>query len=224
VEGEIISFPCSQVYSTIPLPELVAKLDPSPPPAVLQARAALRFRALRFVNVMLRRELVSPNTWMYVADRRYRISRIQEPKHRSPDMAPPGCTSLMLEVPCNVGDALWRADDEEILPELLRELEDLGFSLAGDVVGSFSARVAHGYPIYHLGYASSRDVLLSHLGRYKNVISGGRQGLFRYIFLDAAMQMGKLAGHQIMHGVTGAASLDAIRREKRLIEADALTA
>ena len=96
---------------------------------------------------MLAREQVSPNTWMYVADAKYRISRIQEPKHRSPFMAPIGCTSLMLEIPCNVGDEIWNAGDEQILRLGLDELADLGLRVGPDVVGAFSARGAHGYPM-----------------------------------------------------------------------------
>ena len=108
-------------------------LEPAPVAPLAEACDALRFRALRFVNVALARPLVSENTWMYVADPRYRISRIQEPKHRSPFMAPQGCTSLMLEVPCNVGDSLWSASDAEILELTLAELEHLGFSLRADL-------------------------------------------------------------------------------------------
>jgi protoporphyrinogen oxidase len=224
VGAEIASFPCSHVYATIPLTSLVGKLDPAPPPEVDRAAEALRFRAIRFVNVLLAREVVSPNTWMYVADVRYRIARIQEPKHRSPFMAPAGCTSLMLELPCNVGDNIWNADDNEILELGLGELEELGVRVRADVVGAFSARVAHGYPIYRLGYDADRQILLSHVARYTNVTTGGRQGLFRYIFLDAAMEMGQIAAQQILAGTRDAPALDAVRRDNDLLETAALTA
>jgi protoporphyrinogen oxidase len=222
--GGTITIPCRHLYATIPLPDLLRKLDSSLPQSVEDAAQALRFRALRFVNLMLRRELVSENTWMYVADPRYRIARIQEPKHRSPAMAPAGCTSLMLEIPCDVGDEVWSASDEAILPLVLGELSALGFSVERDVVGSFSARVAHGYPIYHQGYGRERDILLAHAARFDNVISGGRQGLFRYIFLDAAMEMGSVAARQILGGSPSSSAVDAVRRELELLEARAITA
>src|SRR5262249_31343777 len=161
-----------------------------PSASVTRAVAALRFRAIRFVNLLLSRETVSPNTWMYVADARYRIARIQEPKHRSPFMAPAGRTSLMLELPCNVGDEIWSAGDDAILRACLEEPDDLGLGVRSEVLGSFSARVAHGYPIYRVGYEEHRQELLSRVAGYTNVTTGGRQGLFRYVFLDAAMEMG----------------------------------
>jgi protoporphyrinogen oxidase len=212
------------VYATIPLTSLVSKLDPDPPQPVARAIGALRFRAIRFVNVMLAREAVSPNTWMYVADPQYRIARIQEPKHRSRFMAPSGRTSLMLEIPCSVGDEIWTSFDDAILRLCLAELAELGFPIEADVVGSFSARVAHGYPIYQLGYDADRQTLLTQVGRYSNVTTGGRQGLFRYVFLDAAMEMGQMAARQILTGTRDASALDAVRRENALIETSALTA
>src|SRR5206468_4740683 len=65
---------------------------------------------------------------------------------------------------------------------------DLGLRVRDDIVGSFTTRVAHGYPIYRVGYETSRDLLLSAVAKYPNLLTGGRQGLFRYIFLDAAME------------------------------------
>jgi protoporphyrinogen oxidase len=224
IGGETVSFPCAHVYSTIPLTSLVGRLDSSPNEAATLATSALRFRAIRFVNVLLAREMVTPNTWMYVADARYRIARIQEPKHRSPFMAPAGRTSLMLELPCDVNDQVWNADDDDILHACLDELGELGLRIRSDVVAAFSARVAHGYPIYRVGYEGHRQTLLSRVASYSNVTTGGRQGLFRYVFLDAAMEMGQIAARQFLAGARGSAELDAVHRESELLEAAALTA
>ncbi len=102
--------PVAELLSTIPLTELAHALTPSREGLVARATRALRFRSLVFLNVTLRREAVSENTWMYVASGRLRISRIQEPRRRSPEMAPPGRTSMMIEIPCDVGDDVWTAD------------------------------------------------------------------------------------------------------------------
>jgi protoporphyrinogen oxidase len=218
VRGERVTFPCSGVYATIPLGDVAKQLGGDAPPS------RLAFRAIRFVNIMLRRREVSPNTWMYVADPRYTITRIQEPRHRSPDMAPPGTTSLMLEIPCAEGDAIWSGADADLVELVLRELEALGYDVRADVVGSFSFRVPHGYPIYRVGYEVDRDRLLAHVARWENLALGGRQGLFRYIFLDAAMEMGELAAKQLLHGSIDTSAIDRVRRESVLLEARALSA
>jgi len=212
-----------ELLSTLPLPEFARMLRPDLPPEIEAAARRLRFRALAFVNLMLSRRDVSENTWMYVASGEMTMSRIQEPKRRSPFMAPEGHTSLMLEVPCDVGDRTWEAGDGELRDRMLAELRALGLP-AHDVLSSFVVRVAHGYPIYHLGYERDRQALLGEVARFENVRSAGRQGLFRYVFMDAAMQMGMKAAGQMVAGERGGAGIDAIGRSARVIEAGALTA
>jgi protoporphyrinogen oxidase len=212
-----------QLLSTIPLPDLVRQLHRDPPTELARAAKALRFRALTFVNVMLSREDVSDNTWMYVASARHSMSRIQEPKRRSAAMAPVGHTSLMLEIPCDHGDATWSASLPELRARAREELAELGLPI-DDVLDAFVVRVEHGYPVYHLGYERDRQALLEAVGRFDNVVTGGRQGLFRYIFMDAAMQMGAAAAEQMVRGSGDSRAIDGIGRSSRLIEGQALTA
>jgi protoporphyrinogen oxidase len=188
-----------------------------------RAAQALRFRALTFVNLMLRRPNFSENTWMYVATGALSTSRIQEPKRRSPSMAPPDRTSLMLEIPCEVGDVTWTGSAEELRRRALDELRSLGFRV-DDVVDAFCVRVAHGYPVYHLEYDRDRRLLMREVGRFSNVQTAGRQGLFRYVFMDAAMQMGIRAAEQMISGRRDSEALDAIGRASHVLEVSALTA
>jgi protoporphyrinogen oxidase len=215
--------PVGELLSTMPLPDLVRLLHPGLTGDLERAAAGLRFRALTFVNLMLGRAEFSENTWMYVASGALKTSRIQEPKRRSPAMAPAGRTSLMLEVPCDVGDATWSAGIDQLRAQGLRELATLGF-LVDDVLGAFCVRVAHGYPIYHLRYDDDRRLLLGEVDRFANVRTAGRQGLFRYVFMDAAMRMGIQAAEQMLAGRRDAAALDAIGRSTRVVEAAAITA
>jgi protoporphyrinogen oxidase len=214
--------PVGELLSTLPLPDLARMLRPATS-EIEAAASRLRFRALCFVNLMLARADFSDATWMYVASPAYTMSRIQEPKRRSPSMAPPGMTSLMLEVPCDAGDATWRAGDGELRERMTGELGALGFAV-DDVLSSFVVRVANGYPVYRLGYERDRAALLGEVARFANVRTAGRQGLFRYVFMDAAMQMGMRAAAQMLSGERGGAAIDAIGRSARVIETTALTA
>jgi protoporphyrinogen oxidase len=215
--------PVGELLSTLPLPELARMLAAASPMAIDEPARRLRFRGLTFVNLMLARSDFSDCTWMYVPSRDWAMSRIQEPKRRSRWMAPEGRTSVMLEVPCNVGDTTWEASDGELRTRMLSELEALGFRV-NDVLSSFVVRVEHGYPVYHLGYERDRQALLTHVARFANVRTAGRQGLFRYVFMDAAMQMGLKAAQQMLAGERGGAGIDAIGRATKVIETSAITA
>ena len=216
------------VLSTIALPTLTRMLggrglDGS----VARSADRLRFRAIRLCNILLDLPEVSPHTWMYVSEPRYLMARIQEPRQRSPFAAPPGKTSLMLEIPCHVGDATWSASDDEIYARCMDDLERLGFPhVRAATLGHFSTYVEEGYPIYHLDYAHDRDRLLAFVGATKNVISCGRQGAFRYIFMDTAMEMGIAAAAALLRGSDGAGArpIAELRSERGLVESQALTA
>lgn len=218
------SLSCDHVISTIPLPDLARMLYPNNP-GVRTAADQLGFRGVRFLNILLDREDVSPNTWHYVADPRYLATRVQEPKRRSPWSAPTGKTSLMLEIPCEEGGEVWAQPDSDLLDRCLDDLSHLGIRVASDVVGSFSTRITHGYPVFHLGYRKPRDKLLAAVDAIKNVVTCGRQGTFRYIFMDTAMQMGMMAARKIMGTEsTRNVELRNLHDENSLLECKAVTA
>jgi protoporphyrinogen oxidase len=217
---------CDAVISTIALPELARHLGgPTWPADVERATRRLRFRAIRLLNICLDRPSVSPHTWMYVAEPRYLMARIQEPRHRSPFAAPAGKTSLMLEIPCAVGDAVWRASDETIYERCLEDLQHLGIDGVREAtLDRFSTYVEEGYPIYHLGYAEDRARLLGFVGETDGLVSCGRQGAFRYVFMDTAMEMGLLAASQVLGRPHGHRAITELHAEHGLIEAQARTA
>lgn len=227
-DGREQSLDADALLSTIALPTLTRMLGGGAlAPDVMRSADRLRFRAIRLCNVLLDLAEVSPYTWMYVSEPRYLMARIQEPRQRSPFAAPPGKTSLMLEIPCHVGDATWSASDDEIYARCIDDLERLGFvRLRAATLGYFSTYVEEGYPIYHLDYARDRDRLLAFVGATKNVISCGRQGAFRYIFMDTAMEMGIAAAQALLSGSDGAGArpIAELRSERGLVESQALTA
>jgi protoporphyrinogen oxidase len=225
--GRVEELQADAVISTIALPAVARMLGGRGlPDDVARAGERLRFRAIRLCNVLLDLPEVSPHTWMYVSEPRYLMARIQEPRQRSPFAAPAGKTSLMLEIPCAVGDATWRAPDDEIYARCMRDLRSLGLrNIEEATLGHFSTYVEEGYPIYHLDYQNDRNRLLSFVGATSNLISCGRQGAFRYIFMDTAMEMGIAAATAVLRrDGAGGRPIAELRSEAGLVESLALTA
>ncbi|HJP19565.1 MAG TPA: FAD-dependent oxidoreductase, partial [Nitrospinota bacterium] len=173
-----------QFLSTIPLDSLAQLLGFENPPALL-------FRSLRFLNIELNRETLSPNTWMYIPEDDFIMTRIQEPKHRSPFSAPNGKTSAILEIPCDKGDAIWNMSNEKLLKRVIKDMQSLGFDIEKEISGSFSTWAEHAYPCYKIGYMKKVEKMRNFVNRFENITTLGRQGLFRYIFMDTAMVMGR---------------------------------
>lgn len=195
--------------STIPLDELQKLLG--------EGDVSLPYRSLRFLNVMLDRESLSPNTWMYVPERDLVMTRIQEPRRRSEFSAPEGKTSVMLEIPCEYGDKLWNMPDEELLERTLRDMKKLGFDISAQVRGCFSTRARHAYPRFEIGYREKVNHIRKRLKTYQNLSTLGRQGLFRYIFMDTAMLMGRRWANSLMQNGRDA-GIEEMENEPVLLE------
>jgi hypothetical protein len=137
----------------------------------------------------------------------------------------------MLEIPCHVGDAVWSASEDDIYARCMHDLERLGFAdLTKKTLGHFATFVPEGYPIYHLDYQRDRHALLGFVGEAaSNLVTCGRQGAFRYIFMDTAMEMGIAAAAAVLARNGTGARLDSrpiveLRAERGLVETQALTA
>jgi protoporphyrinogen oxidase len=96
--------------SSMPITELVRKLDPPAPPPVLEASRALTYRDFLTVCLIVNRADLFPDNWIYVHDPHVRVGRVQNYRNWSPAMVPDsGKTGLGLEYFCTEGDALWRS-------------------------------------------------------------------------------------------------------------------
>ncbi|MFQ5862435.1 MAG: FAD-dependent oxidoreductase [Candidatus Brocadiales bacterium] len=180
------------VISTLPLPVLVQCLDTAGTvhKGLLDRAGALSFRSLRFLNLLIDKPAISDNTWMYVPEKRYIMTRIQEPRHRSPFNCPEGKTSLILEIPCNFGDGVWHMEDGQLLERCLRDLSEMGIEIRSCLIDFFSTRARYAYPVYSTGYQHSRRKILGFLYDIPNLLTCGRGGLFKYLFMDQAMSSG----------------------------------
>src|SRR6185503_8809765 len=95
----------------------------------------------------------------------------------------------------------WTAPDQVIYERCMDELSRLGFSgLRARTREHFSTFVTEGYPIYHLDYQRDRAQVLGYAGGTENLVTCGRQGAFRYLFMDTAMEMGLAAAETLLAG------------------------
>ena len=181
---------CDWVISTIPITDLFHSISQMQNKDFGESLKALRYRSLRFLNILIDKPDIGNNTWIYVPEAKYIMTRIQEPKRRSPHNAPDGKTSLILEIPCFYNDEIWEMADNQLYSKCIEDLLKLGIDIKSQVIDYFFTSAKHAYPIYQLDYRIHLDKLVSCIGRLKNVSICGRNGLFKYIFMDEAMEMG----------------------------------
>jgi len=199
--GRAEHLPATHLISSMPLGQLIERIDPPLEPDVLDAGRSLTYRDFLTVCLVVGRAELFPDNWIYVHDPGVRVGRIQNFKNWSADMVPdPAKTSLGLEYFCTAGDALWSMPDAELIALATREVEHIGLARAADVEDGCVVRVPHAYPIYDGRYADRLAVLRERLARIENLETVGRNGLHHYDNQDHAMVTGMLAARNVMAG------------------------
>jgi protoporphyrinogen oxidase len=198
--GETHDVSGDHAVSTIPLGRLVQIFDPKAPSAVIAAARGLEFRSVMTANIMLRKERVTRDTWLYVHDERLGFARIHEPKNWSEAMVPPGMTSICAEWFCTEGDESWTLPDDEVVERTVRHLaDDLGFITRDEVIGGFVLRARDAYPVYTLDYQERVDALKGFLRQFSDRVSiAGRGGTFRYNNADHSIETGILVAQNLL--------------------------
>jgi protoporphyrinogen oxidase len=199
--GEREAVEGTDFVSSMPITELVTRLEPAAPPEVLEAARAFTYRDFVTVCLIVNRAGLFPDNWIYVHDPLVKVGRIQNYGNWSEAMVPdPSQTGLGLEYFCTEGDDLWRSSDEELVRLGTREIAAIGLARAEEVQEGYVVRVPKAYPIYDSAYRTHLDVLRHHLAGFDNLQTIGRNGLHRYDNQDHAMLTGMLAIRNVAFG------------------------
>jgi protoporphyrinogen oxidase len=165
------------ILSTIPLTSLVHLLNPPAP--VSGAARALHARAMVLVYLVLETSRFTEFDAHYFPDRAVRITRLSEPKNYGL-AGQPNLTVLCAELPCALGDEVWRMADDDLGKLVLGDLESAALPVTCPVRRVAVRRLPHAYPIYAHDYRQHFDTLDSWVGGLDGVVTFGRQGLFAH--------------------------------------------
>lgn len=195
-EGRV---PCDHLISTIPIDDFVRCFDDIPP-EVREAADALDYCATVLLFLKVRRAGVLPAHFVYFTEPGVRFSRVSDMGRFSRAMMPEGRTLLCVEFPCEVDDATWRAVPDELAAHAEAVLTERAVLRPGEVEGVFDERLSHAYPRFRKGFAAPLRRCLDFVGRYRNVVTFGRQGEFAYINTDGVIHRAFRAAAAIVMG------------------------
>ena len=190
--------------SSIPVRELISKLDPPAPDPVLRAAERLSYRDFITVALMVDRPNLFPDNWIYIHDPSVKVGRMQNFKNWSPSMVPDqGKTCLGLEYFCFEGDGLWTMDDAGLVELARGELAQLGICRADEVFDGVVVRQQKAYPVYDDHYQAKVDLIRDYLqSSLPNLHMVGRNGMHKYNNQDHSMMTALLVARNIATGST----------------------
>ncbi len=187
-----------QVISSMPVRDLIRSIRPAPPSEVLEAAESLRYRDFLTVVLIVDRDELFPDNWIYIHSPDVKVGRIQNFKNWSPEMVPdPGRTSLGLEYFVQEDDELWSMPDDELVALGCREMAELGLVEEDEVVGGCVLRMPKAYPVYDQGYREALATIRDYLAEIPNLQLIGRNGLHRYNNQDHSMLTGIYAARNL---------------------------
>jgi len=186
--GEPEEFGAEHFISTMPLRELIHALDPPPPEEVIAAANRLRYRDYLTVVLIVKREAVFPDNWIYIHSPEVKMGRIQNYKNWSPEMTPdPSRTSLGLEYFLWEKDEEWEWSHERLIELGVKECARIGLVEPGEVEDGTIVRMKKAYPVYDQNYHESLEIIRNYLESFSNLQTVGRNGLHRYNNQDHSM-------------------------------------
>ena len=192
-EGEV-RIEGDHFISTMPVRTLVAAFDPAAPAPIQQAAQGLRYRDFLVVALILDRERLFPDNWIYIHTPGVKVGRIQNFNNWSKAMVPePGRTCLGLEYFCFEGDRLWSSSDPELIALATRELGELGLAEGARIVDGTVVRMPKAYPIYDSAYRLCLDRVREFIDPIPNLHTVGRNGMHKYNNQDHSMLTAMMA-------------------------------
>ncbi|NOT47190.1 MAG: NAD(P)/FAD-dependent oxidoreductase [Acidobacteria bacterium] len=185
--------------SSMPIQELVRKMEPTLPEDVLQAADKLGYRDFLTVSLIIDKPNLFQDNWIYIHDSEVKVGRIQNFKNWSPSMVPdPNKTCLGLEYFCFEGDGLWTMKDEELIALGVKELGILGLIDEKDFEDGAVVRMPKAYPVYDSVYGEAVNTIREFLVEMPNLYLVGRNGMHKYNNQDHSMLTAMLSVKNIL--------------------------
>ena len=189
----------SDFISSMPIQELVRKMEPTPPSDVMEAADKLGYRDFLTVSLIINKADLFQDNWIYIHDSEVKVGRIQNFKNWSPSMVPdPDKTCLGLEYFCFEGDGLWTMKDEDLIALGTKELSILGLIDAKDVEDGSVVRMPKAYPVYDGVYVEAVNTIREFLAKMPNLYLVGRNGMHKYNNQDHSMLTAMLSVKNIL--------------------------
>ncbi|MBX9668516.1 MAG: NAD(P)/FAD-dependent oxidoreductase [Candidatus Obscuribacterales bacterium] len=210
--GETQELKGDYFFSTMPIKELIAKLDCDVPANVREVAEGLVYRDFIEVCLLVKkmkvkdkeaggRSLILDN-WIYIQESDVLVGRMQIYNNWGPAMvADPNNVWLGMEYFCNETDDIWTWPDDKLIELGGDELQKIGIVDKVDVMDGTVVRMPKTYPGY-FGTYDRFDELRAFVDKIENLFLVGRNGMHKYNNQDHSMLASMTAVDNIVAGIT----------------------
>ena len=169
--------------NTIPITVLEKAIEPN------LVCSDLFFRSMIFCLLEIPKNQLTPFHWVYFPEAEISFQRMTEFSHFKADMTKPGYTGICLEISCFEDEPVWKLSDADVLNMVKEELKALGLLKDLNGIQGMIHRERFVYPVQISGFLEKIQLSLNRLKDIKNLITTGRQGLYKYCNMNECMEM-----------------------------------
>ena len=188
------------IISTIPL-QAFYWLQEKREPEVEAAFKRLRYMDIIFVYAFVDRPTISNDHWLYFPDKEVIFNRAVEFSNWSPEMCPPGKTSVCFDITTYENDERWQMSDEALSNQVLEDAYRTEYLKRGEVESTYVHRLRFAYPVYDLDYAELLQTVVKFFEDGHSYLLG-RTGIFRYNNSDNSIEMAFQLGDNFVQNKT----------------------
>jgi len=201
-DGRTETYSGEHLVSSMPIRELVNRLEPRLPEEAMTSANALRYRDFLTVGLIVKEQNRFDDNWIYIHDPAVKVGRVQNYKSWSPEMVPdPAYCCYGLEYFCFEGDATWTMQDDDLVALAKQEIEQVGLGRAADITDGCVIRQRKAYPVYDDAYVRNVEIVRQALEAHCDGIHlVGRNGMHKYNNQDHAMMTAMLTAKNIAAG------------------------
>jgi protoporphyrinogen oxidase len=198
--GEHLEIRAQHYFSSIPITQFFNLMQPSPAQEVLAAAKSLYYREHITVDIVVDKEQLFPDQWIYVHAPEVRIARVANYNNFSKAMVDNRPkTALSAEYFVFQSDDLWKMPDKELIDLAVDELSTIKLMDKKSVEKAWVVRETESYPTYYLGYKEPYEILRKEMNSFSNVSPIGRGGMYKYNNQDHSALTGILAARNYLH-------------------------
>jgi protoporphyrinogen oxidase len=173
--------------STIPLQELLRCLDGVPERVQLSCDK-LKYNSLACVFIGIKGK-VPDISWLYVHEKDLGLfNRVSFPSNYSPEVVPPGHSSILVEITYHDGGQISTMSDREIINHTVAALRNMNIiKTHNEVVYTALERQKYAYVIYDLDYLRNIAIVKDFCMK-RSIMLVGRFAEFEYLNMDGCIR------------------------------------
>jgi protoporphyrinogen oxidase len=198
-DGSMTEICAKQYFSSIPLTQFFQMIEPPPSGEVQEAVSALYYREHITVNLLVAKDHLFPDQWIYVHSPDVMMARLANYNNFSRAMVQfKPKSALSVEYFVFQHEDLWKKPDDELKGLAVDELVRLGLLERNLVESAWVVRETESYPTYFMGFAEPYSQLKRELNRLENLYPIGRGGMYKYNNQDHSTMAGILAARNYL--------------------------